>query len=159
MVHGSSLCLISSSPASVCSLTSNDSNCPPPGNSDWPSSSSPSSSPFLSSRVLSILKRKNSGLSKLKLKVSSKQHQQQQLVIADDGSAEQFLQDNSIADFMRFIKRGSNSKSNDCGGEGGGGHGSSALQTAVVSYGKKFPWYLLQPFLQVDKLFYFYYQF
>lgn len=146
MVHGSSLSLISSSPASVCSLTSNDSNCLPPGNSDWPPSSSSSSS-FLSSRFLSILKRKNSGLSKFKLKVSSKQ--QQQLVIADDG-AEQFLQNNSIADFMRFIKRGSNSKSSDSGGEGGGGHGSSALQTAVVSYRKKFPWSLLQPFLQVD---------
>ncbi|XP_073316976.1 uncharacterized protein [Primulina huaijiensis] len=51
----------------------------------------------------------------------------------DNGSAEQFLQNNSIADFMRF-KRDQHSQ----------------LQTAVVSYRKKFPWSLLQPFLQVD---------
>lgn len=52
------------------------------------------------------------------------------------GSAEQFLQNNSIADYMRF-KRGDV--------KGGG-----ELQTAVVSYRKKFPWSLLWPFLQVD---------
>lgn len=52
-----------------------------------------------------------------------------------DGSAvDQFLQNNSIADFMRF-KNGS---------------GNAELQTAVVSYRKKFPWSLLQPFLQLD---------
>ncbi|PIM98870.1 hypothetical protein CDL12_28644 [Handroanthus impetiginosus] len=51
----------------------------------------------------------------------------------DDGSADQFLQNNTIADFMRF-KRDNNAK----------------LQTAVVSYRKKFPWSLLKPFLQVD---------
>lgn len=55
----------------------------------------------------------------------------------EDGSAEQFLESNSIADFMRF-KRGSN------------GGGSGQLQTAVVTYRKKFPWSLLPPFLQVD---------
>lgn len=54
----------------------------------------------------------------------------------DDGSAEQFLQNNSIGDFMRF-KRGDDP-------------GNGELQTAVVSYRKKFPWSLLQPFLQVD---------
>ncbi|CAI9780386.1 unnamed protein product [Fraxinus pennsylvanica] len=48
-------------------------------------------------------------------------------------STDLFLQNNSFADFMRF-KRGD--------------HGQ--LQTAVVSYRKKFPWSLLQPFLQVD---------
>ncbi|XP_062090780.1 uncharacterized protein LOC133797035 [Humulus lupulus] len=55
----------------------------------------------------------------------------------EDGSADQFLQSSSIADFMRF-KRG--------GGDGSNGE----LQTAVVSYRKKFPWSILQPFLQVD---------
>lgn len=53
----------------------------------------------------------------------------------EDGSAEQFLQNNSIADFMRF----------KTGVDGGTGE----LQTAVVSYKKKFPWSLLKPFLQV----------
>ncbi|KAI4347124.1 hypothetical protein L6164_007967 [Bauhinia variegata] len=56
--------------------------------------------------------------------------------IAEDGSVEQFLQNNSIADFMRF-KRGVDG-------------GSAELQTAVVSYKKKFPWSLFNPFLQVD---------
>ncbi|XP_015866749.1 uncharacterized protein LOC107404316 [Ziziphus jujuba] len=54
----------------------------------------------------------------------------------EDGSAEQFLQNHSIADFMRF-KRGVDGD-------------SGKLQTAVVSYRKKFPWVLLRPFLQVD---------
>ncbi|KAK3210724.1 hypothetical protein Dsin_015430 [Dipteronia sinensis] len=54
----------------------------------------------------------------------------------DGGSAEQFLENNSIGDFMRF-KRGTN-------------RGSGQLQTAVVSYRKRFPWSLLRPFLQVD---------
>ncbi|XAR66994.1 hypothetical protein NMG60_11013399 [Bertholletia excelsa] len=52
----------------------------------------------------------------------------------EDGSAEQFLQNNSIADFMRF-KRGS---------------ADGELQTALVTYRKKFPWSLLRPFLQID---------
>lgn len=55
----------------------------------------------------------------------------------EDGSAEQFFNNNSIADFMRF-KRGSH--------RGGG----DELQTAVVSYRKRFPWSILYPFLQVD---------
>ncbi|XP_024023434.1 uncharacterized protein LOC21385772 [Morus notabilis] len=54
----------------------------------------------------------------------------------EDGSAEQFLRSNSIADFMRFKQ----------GVHGGNGE----LQTAVVSYRKRFPWALLQPFRQVD---------
>uniref|UniRef100_A0A2P2JU40 Uncharacterized protein MANES_03G021300 n=1 Tax=Rhizophora mucronata TaxID=61149 RepID=A0A2P2JU40_RHIMU len=57
-----------------------------------------------------------------------------------DGSAAQFLGNNSIADFLRF-KRGS---------DGGGGGGGSELQTAVVSYRKRFPWSILQPFFRVD---------
>ncbi|KAL5768840.1 hypothetical protein ACOSP7_015382 [Xanthoceras sorbifolium] len=56
--------------------------------------------------------------------------------VLEDGSAEQFLENNSIADFMRF-KRGSNG-------------GRAQLQTAVVTYRKRFPWSLLRPFLQVD---------
>ncbi|XP_051152597.1 uncharacterized protein LOC127266404 [Andrographis paniculata] len=48
-------------------------------------------------------------------------------------SADQFLRNNSIADFMRF-RRDTNSQ----------------LQTAIVRYRKKFPWSILQPFLQVD---------
>ncbi|ESW24827.1 hypothetical protein PHAVU_004G163700 [Phaseolus vulgaris] len=55
----------------------------------------------------------------------------------ENGSPEQFLENNSIADFMRFKS----------GVEGGG---SSELQTALVSYRKRFPWSLLRPFLQVD---------
>ncbi|KAD3067899.1 hypothetical protein E3N88_35779 [Mikania micrantha] len=51
----------------------------------------------------------------------------------DGGSPERFLENNSIADYMRF-KKGD----------------SGELQTAVVSYRKKFPWSVLQPFLQVD---------
>ncbi|XP_057768097.1 uncharacterized protein LOC130988302 isoform X2 [Salvia miltiorrhiza] len=51
----------------------------------------------------------------------------------DDGSADQFLQNNSIADFMRFKK-----------------DDHAQLQTAVLSYRKKFPWSLLQPFVRVD---------
>ncbi|XP_021276419.1 uncharacterized protein LOC110410847 [Herrania umbratica] len=54
----------------------------------------------------------------------------------EDGSAEQFFKNNSIADFMRF-KRGSH-------------RGSGELQTAVVSYRKRFPWSILYPFLRVD---------
>lgn len=56
--------------------------------------------------------------------------------LLEDDSTEQFLQNNSIADFMRF-KRGVD-----------GGNGE--LQTAVVSYKKKFPWSILHPFLRVD---------
>ena len=51
------------------------------------------------------------------------------------GSAEQFLENNSIADFMRFKK--------------GSDRSSAELQTAVVSYKKRFPWSILYPFFQV----------
>ncbi|XP_071911004.1 uncharacterized protein [Coffea arabica] len=133
MVHGS-LALLSTT------LPSSSSNYSPLANPDWPSSSS--------SRVFSVFIR-NSGLRNFKLRASFKQQQQQsQLVEADNGSAEHFLENNSIADFMRFIKRSSNSKSSD--DAEGGSYRSSELQTAVVSYRKKFPWSLLQPFLQVD---------
>lgn len=54
--------------------------------------------------------------------------------LIEDGSAEQFSENYSIADFMRF-KRGS-------------WKGTAQLQTAVVSYKKKLPWSLLPPFLQ-----------
>lgn len=133
MVNHSSLSLLSS--------TLPSSNYSPPTNCyDWPSSSSSSSS-----RVCSIFIR-NSGLRKFKFRVSSKQ----QLLGEDNGgSAEQFLENNSIADFMRFIKRSSISKPNSDDIYEGRGYSSSELQTAVVSYRKKFPWSLLQPFLQV----------
>ncbi|XP_019436638.1 PREDICTED: uncharacterized protein LOC109342994 [Lupinus angustifolius] len=55
---------------------------------------------------------------------------------SENVSPEQFLNNNSIADFMRFKR----------GGDGGSGE----LQTAVVSYKKKLPWSLFNPFLQVD---------
>ncbi|KAL9686044.1 hypothetical protein QQ045_023499 [Rhodiola kirilowii] len=64
------------------------------------------------------------------LKVSAAFTQQS----VDEGSPDVFLKNNSIADFMRFERGGQ----------------SGELQTAVVSYRKKFPWSLLQPFLQVD---------
>ncbi|GAB2268253.1 hypothetical protein Dimus_003229 [Dionaea muscipula] len=57
--------------------------------------------------------------------------------LSKDGSADQFLRSKSIADFMRF-KRGTDAEA------------EAELQTAVVSYRKKFPWSLLQPFLRVD---------
>ncbi|XP_010688203.2 uncharacterized protein LOC104902202 [Beta vulgaris subsp. vulgaris] len=56
--------------------------------------------------------------------------------LSENDSPEQFFQNNSIADFMRFRKR-----SDGVDGE---------LQTAVVSFRKKFPWSLLRPFLKVD---------
>lgn len=132
MVRGSLALLSSTLPSS------SSSNYSPLTNRDWPSS--------LSFRVFSVCTR-NSGLRNFKLRVSSKQ-QQSQLVEADNGSAEHFLENNSIADFMRFIKRSSNSKSS--GDAEGESYRSSELQTAVVSYRKKFPWSLLPPFLQVD---------
>ncbi|KAK1289554.1 GTP-binding protein [Acorus calamus] len=49
-------------------------------------------------------------------------------------AADDFEEDNAISDFMRFRK----------------GEGSGELQTAVVTYKKRFPWSLIQPFLQVD---------
>ena len=55
--------------------------------------------------------------------------------VEEDGSADKFLQNASMADFLRF-KRGIDG-------------GSGELQTAIVSYRKKFPWSLLNPFLQV----------
>ena len=139
MVHGS-LALLSTT------LPSSSSNYSPLANPDWPSSSS--------SRLFSVFIR-NSGLRNFKLRASFKQ-QQSKLVEADNGSAEHFLENNSIADFMRFIKRSSNSKSSD--DAEGGSYRSSELQTAVVSYRKKFPWSLLQPFLQVS-IFSFYFSF
>ncbi|EEF48254.1 conserved hypothetical protein [Ricinus communis] len=54
----------------------------------------------------------------------------------EDDSTDQFSQNNSIADFMRF-KRGTDTSKGE-------------LQTALVSYKKRFPWSLLNPFLRVD---------
>lgn len=58
----------------------------------------------------------------------------------EDGSVERFMRDNSAADFMRYKKVGPD----------GGGEGDGELQTSIVTYRMKFPWSLLQPFLQVD---------
>ncbi|OUZ99954.1 hypothetical protein BVC80_9069g70 [Macleaya cordata] len=102
-----------------------------PANSNNDSSSSVTTSTRIRSLKVS---KQNSRYIKppfcLKIRASFKEP------IAEDDSTEQFLGSNSIADFMRF-RRGIE-KSN---GE---------LQTAVVSYRKKFPWSLLRPFLQVD---------
>lgn len=75
---------------------------------------------------------------------SSSSPSKQQLLIDNNSndSPEQFLKNNSIADFMRF-KKGSSSDDDEEAG-------TAELQTAVVTYRKKFPWSLLQPFLQVD---------
>ncbi|KAF6176357.1 hypothetical protein GIB67_011146 [Kingdonia uniflora] len=71
-----------------------------------------------------------------KLRIRASSANQSSSIVVEDGETEQFLQSNSIGDFMRF-KRGER----QINGE---------LQTAVVSYRKKFPWSLFQPFLQVD---------
>ncbi|VFQ97014.1 unnamed protein product [Cuscuta campestris] len=77
------------------------------------------------------------------LKVVSEQH----IPLSIDGnskigdgsaSADRFSQNKMVADFMRFKHR---PDSDDRLAE---------LQTAVISYRKKFPWSFLQPFLQVD---------
>nr|XP_043613206.1 uncharacterized protein LOC122585163 [Erigeron canadensis] len=61
---------------------------------------------------------------------------QQWLEEDDKGvSPERFLENNSIADYMRFKN---------------GGDSPPQLQTALVTYRKKFPWSILNPFLQVD---------
>ncbi|XP_073062554.1 uncharacterized protein [Primulina eburnea] len=91
-----------------------------------PAFSFPSTSAYDSHRSLLCSTTRSLGFSKFK--IFSKKDDG-----GDNGSAEQFLQNNSIADFMRFKR-----------------DGHSQLQTAVVSYRKKFPWSLLQPFLQVD---------
>ena len=57
--------------------------------------------------------------------------------MGEGSAAELFLEDNSISDFMRFRRHDD------------GGDGVRELQTAVVSFRKKFPWSLLRPFLQV----------
>ncbi|XP_076944678.1 uncharacterized protein LOC143615442 [Bidens hawaiensis] len=87
-----------------------------------------SSSPFkYSSSSFHRFRRNN-------LKIPSNSLRPQSSIEEDDGgSPERFLENNSIADYMRF-KKGD----------------SGELQTALVSYRKKFPWSLLQPFLQVD---------
>lgn len=66
---------------------------------------------------------------------------------ADEESSDAalFLESNSIADYMRFKRR-----SDDDGNNNNNNNGSSELQTAIVSYKKRFPWILLNPFLQVD---------
>ncbi|KAJ4910755.1 hypothetical protein Rs2_05376 [Raphanus sativus] len=64
---------------------------------------------------------------------------------ADEESSDAtlFQESNSIADYMRFKRRSDDDGNNN-------NNGSSELQTAIVSYKKRFPWILLNPFLQVD---------
>ncbi|KAG6718654.1 hypothetical protein I3842_04G162500 [Carya illinoinensis] len=100
----------------------------PSNSSSHPSSASTSTRlrPFYTSkRSLNLSEPLNFAIPRASLKQS-----------IEDGSTEQFLQNNSIADFMRF-KRGVDG-------------GCAELQTAVVRYRKRFPWSLLRPFLQVD---------
>ncbi|CAN4096356.1 unnamed protein product [Withania somnifera] len=78
------------------------------------------------------------------LNVFSSLSKQQLLIDNNNDLPDQFLKNNSIADFMRF-KKGSSSSDDDDDEAG-----TAELQTAVVTYRKKFPWSLLQPFLQVD---------
>ncbi|XP_022729970.1 uncharacterized protein LOC111285026 [Durio zibethinus] len=105
--------------------------------SSFPSSSSPDSPVSTSLRPISFkLCKPNPRFSKALKYPSLKVLRCSSNGSAEDGSAEQFFDNNSIADFMRF-KRGSH-------------RGSGQLQTAVVSFRKKFPWFILYPFLQVD---------
>ncbi|KAK9055054.1 hypothetical protein SSX86_026134 [Deinandra increscens subsp. villosa] len=93
------------------------------------SSSSSSSSPFNSP----IFRRRTPRISSNNLLKFRPIITQSSSLEDDGGSPERFLENNSIADYMRF-KKGD----------------SGELQTAVVSYRKKFPWSVLQPFFQVD---------
>ncbi|MED6137191.1 hypothetical protein PIB30_062753 [Stylosanthes scabra] len=109
-----------------------------PSNSDSPSTSTPTRTrSFKQQRLLCLPTKKplSSFSSTFRLSSSSSSSASTQL-LPEDGEPEQFLNNNSIADFMRF-KRGVDG-------------GSGELQTAVVSYRKKFPWNLFRPFLQVD---------
>nr|KYP46754.1 hypothetical protein KK1_031658 [Cajanus cajan] len=96
-------------------------------------SDSPSSStrPFFPSSNRNLLFTRKPPLPNATLRASSSSSASQ-----ENGSPEQFLNSNSIADFMRFKRRVD-------------GGGSAELQTAVVGYKKRFPWSLLRPFLQV----------
>ncbi|QCD92100.1 hypothetical protein DEO72_LG5g159 [Vigna unguiculata] len=106
--------------------------------SDSPSTSAPTRTrPFLfsSSNRTPLFGFPRTPLPNATLRASSSSSSSA-LTPQENGSPEQFLENNSIADFMRFKS----------GVEGGG---RSELQTALVSYRKRFPWSLLRPFLQV----------
>ncbi|XP_010454236.1 PREDICTED: uncharacterized protein LOC104736022 [Camelina sativa] len=92
-----------------------------------------SSSSYSSSKLLRISQsRSNPRYSNVLVSCSLNQP-------SDDASdAALFLESNSIADYMRFKRRSD------------AGNGTSELQTAIVGYKKRFPWILLNPFLQVD---------
>ncbi|XP_010536007.1 PREDICTED: uncharacterized protein LOC104811114 [Tarenaya hassleriana] len=102
------------------------------------SSSSSSSSRLIGFAKLPVPRHRSKKPSKshwIKVLLSSSPNQS----VDDVSDADQFLRYNSIADFMRFKRGGS-----------AGGNGTGELQTAVVSYRKKFPWSILKPFFQVD---------
>ncbi|GAV82110.1 hypothetical protein CFOL_v3_25563 [Cephalotus follicularis] len=100
-------------------------------------SCSPSSS-TLTSLKQSFWKPSNNGNPRFSTKPLSSSCYSWSQSIQEDDSPEQFLQNNSIADFMRF--------------KTGYHKGTAQLQTGVVTYRKKFPWSLLhfRPFFQVD---------
>lgn len=100
--------------------------------SDSPSSSLPTKfGPFSDSSNRSFRFPKRFRLFRCQIPGSSSSSSNQ---LRDDASPELFFQNNSIADFMRFKRDGR----------------TAELQTAIVSYKKKFPWSVLQPFLQVS---------
>ncbi|CAH8271634.1 unnamed protein product [Arabidopsis lyrata] len=108
---------------------------PPFGHSSTTERSSSSSSSYSSSKLLRIPQYRFRSNSRCpNVFVSSSMN-----LPSDDASdAALFLESNSIADYMRFKRRPD------------AGNGTSELQTAIVSYKKRFPWILLNPFLQVD---------
>lgn len=59
------------------------------------------------------------------------------------------MMNNSIVDFMRFKKGNSSNSCDDDDDDDRGVSSTAELQTVVVTYRKKFPWSLLQPFLHV----------
>ncbi|MCL7041584.1 hypothetical protein MKW94_029991 [Papaver nudicaule] len=109
-----------------------------PTTSSFPANSNNDSSSFLTSSSFTCNIHSNSNrllkISRNKKQIFCKIQASSSNLVVEDG--EKFVGNNSIADFMRFRK--GNEKS------------SGELQTAVVTYRKKFPWSLLKPFLQVD---------
>ncbi|KAI3801920.1 hypothetical protein L1987_30037 [Smallanthus sonchifolius] len=107
------------------------SSSPSSSSSSSPSPSSSSSS--FNSPIFNHFRRKNPKFPSNNLLKFRPVISQSSSVEEDVGSPDRFLENNSIADYMR-LKKGD----------------SGELQTAVVSYRRKFPWSVLQPFLQVD---------
>lgn len=103
-------------------------------------SSSSSSSRLLRFCNLPISKRRSTKHSNPRFREVLASFSLNQPADDDSSDADLFLRSNSIADFMRFKRQPA------------GNNGTSELQTAIVSYKKRFPWILLNPFLQVTSL-------